>query len=75
MLVAATGVLGFLPAALGFFVAFLRLKARQRWGPTLALAACAIAILAVIANLLLVELPGGLISLYIDQPWLVGQAR
>ena len=75
VLVAATGVLGFLPAALGFFAAFLRLKARQRWGPTLALAASAVAILAVIANLLLVELPGGLISLYIDQPWLLGQAR
>ena len=75
VLVAATGLVGFLPAALGFFVAFLRLKARQRWGPTLALAASAVAILAVIANLLLVELPGGLISLYIDQPWLVGQAR
>ena len=75
VLVAATGLVGFLPGAFGFFVAFLRLKARQRWGPTLALAACAIAILAVIANLLLVELPGGLISLYIDQPWLVGQAR
>ena len=74
VLVAATGLVGFLPGAFGFFVAFLRFKARQRWGPTLALAASAVAILAVIANLLLVELPGGLISLYIDQPWLVGQA-
>ena len=31
--------------------------------------------LAAAANLLLVELPGGLIAQYVDQPWLTGQIR
>ena len=75
VLVAAAGVLGFLPGALLFFLAFLRHKAQQSWGLTLALTACVIVALAAAANLLLVELPGGLIADYIDQPWLTGQVR
>ena len=75
VLVAAVGVLGFLPGALLFFLAFLRRKAQQSWGLTLLLTACVIVALATIANLLLVELPGGLIAEYIDQPWLTGQVR
>ena len=75
MLVAAAGVLGFLPGALLFFLAFLRRKAQQSWGFTLALTACVIVALAAAANLLLVELPGGLIAEYLDQPWLTGQVR
>ncbi|MCZ0952754.1 MAG: tripartite tricarboxylate transporter permease [Rhodospirillaceae bacterium] len=68
VLVAAAGVLGFLPGALLFFLAFLRRKAQQSWGLTLALTACVIVALAAAANLLLVELPGGLIAEYVDQP-------
>ena len=68
-------VLGFLPGALVFFLTFLRRKAQQPWGLTLALTACVIVVLAAAANLLLVELPGGLIAEYIDQPWLTGQVR
>ena len=75
VLVAAVGVLGFLPGALVFFMAFLRRKAEQSWGLTLALTACVIVALATVANLLLVELPGGLIAEYVDQPWLTGQVR
>lgn len=75
VLVAAVGVLGFLPGALVFFMAFLRRKAQQSWGLTLALTACVIVALAAVANLLLVELPGGLIAEYVDQPWLTGQVR
>ena len=75
VLVAAAGVLGFLPGALLFFLAFLRRKAQQSWGFTLALTACVIVALAAAANLLLVELPGGLITEYLDQPWLTGQVR
>ncbi len=74
-LVAAVGVLGFLPGALVFFLAFLRRKARQPWGLTLALTACVIVALAAAANLLLVELPGGLFAEYVDQSWLTGQLR
>ncbi|MYJ95338.1 MAG: tripartite tricarboxylate transporter permease [Proteobacteria bacterium] len=75
VLVAAAGLLGFLPGALLFFLAFLRRKAQQSWGLTLALTACVIVALAAAANLLLVELPGGLIAEYVDQPWLTGQIR
>ena len=75
VLVAAVGVVGFLPGALVFFMAFLRRKAEQSWGLTLLLTACVIVALAAVANLLLVELPGGLIALYVDHPWLTGQVR
>ena len=75
VLVAAVGVLGFLPGALVFFLTFLRRKAQRSWGLTLALTACVIVALAAVANLLLVELPGGLIAEYVDQPWLTGQLR
>ena len=75
VLVAAVGVLGFLPGALVFFLTFLRRKAQRSWGLTLALTACVIVALAAVANLLLVELPGGLIAQYVDQPWLTGQVR
>ena len=75
VLVTAAGVLGFLPGALIFFLAFLRRKAQRSWGLTLTLTACVIVALAAAANLLLVELPGGLIAEYVDQPWLTGQVR
>ena len=75
VLVAAVGVLGFLPGALLFFMAFLRRKAEQSWGLTIALTACVIVALTAVANLLLVELPGGLIAEYVDQPWLTGHVR
>ena len=75
VLVAAAGVLGFLPGALLFFLTFLRRKAQRSWSLTLTLTACVIVALAAAANLLLVELPGGLIAEYVDQPWLTGQVR
>ena len=75
VLVAAVGVLGFLPGALVFFLTFLRRKAQRSWGLTLALTACAIVALAAATNLLLVELPGGLIAQYVAQPWLTEQMR
>ena len=75
VLVAVVGVVGFLPGVLVFFMAFLRRKAQQSWGLTLLLTACVIVALAAVANLLLVELPGGLIAEYVDQPWLTGQVR
>ena len=56
VLVAAVGMLGFLPGALVFFMAFLRRKAQQSWGVTLLLTGCVIVTLAAVANLLLVEL-------------------
>ena len=63
VLTLATALVGFVPATLVFFVAFLRLKARESWRLTLLLAAAAGGVLAALSNLLLVELPGALVPL------------
>jgi TctA family transporter len=73
VLVATTALLGFLLGSLCFFVAFLKLKAKQSWRMTMVLAAAALVLLVSLTNLLLVELPSGLLSLYIDSPWLLGR--
>jgi len=69
LLTAATALLGFVLATLVFFVAFLRFKARASWMRTAVLTASAIAVLAVLNYVLLVELPYGLLTSYIDLPW------
>jgi len=73
VLVAITGVLGFVLGTVSFFVAFLRLKAQASWGMTMLLTTAALVVLTALTNLLLVELPAGLLSLYVDLPWLMGQ--
>lgn len=73
VLVTTTALLGFLLGTLCFFVAFLKLKAKQSWRMTMVLAAAALILLVSLTNLLLVELPSGLLSLYIDSPWLLGR--
>jgi putative tricarboxylic transport membrane protein len=64
-----TGLLGFIWGSLCFFVAFLRSKAQVNWQRVIVLSAAALAMLLVLTNLLFVELPGGLLSLYFDMPW------
>ena len=73
VLTLATALLGFVPATLVFFVAFLRLKARESWRLTLLLAAAAGGVLAALNNLLLVELPGALVPLDGVLAWAVGR--
>ena len=73
VLTLATALLGFVPATLVFFVAFLRLKARESWRLTLLLAAAAGGVLAALSNLLLVELPGALVPLDGVLAWAVGR--
>jgi hypothetical protein len=70
--IATTGLFGFILGTLFFFVAFLRLKARISWGHAIVLDAAALAVLLVLTNTLFVELPGGLLSLYVDLPWPLG---
>jgi len=72
VLVTATALVGFMLGTLCFFVAFLRLKAKLGWQRVVVLSAAAFAVLVVLTNLLLVELPGGLISFYADLPWPLG---
>jgi len=73
VLVAITAVLGFVLGTVSFFVAFLRLKAQVSWGMTMRLTTAALVVLTILTNFLLVELPAGLLSLYVDLPWLMGQ--
>jgi putative tricarboxylic transport membrane protein len=69
VLTALTALLGFVLATLLFFVSFLRIKARASWPRTLLLTASAVVVLTVLVQVLLVELPQGLLGLYIDLPW------
>lgn len=75
VLVALTAFVGFLSGTLAFFAAFLTFKAKQTWRMTMMLTAAALVVLTALTNFLLVELPAGLLSLYVDLPWLLGQAR
>jgi len=69
VLTAATALLGFVLATLTFFVLFLRIKAKASWPRTLVLTASAVGVLTILMQVLLVELPQGLLGLYVDLPW------
>ena len=64
-LIGATALFGFILGTLCFFVAFLRLKAQIDWKRVAALSASALAVLIVLTNTLLVELPESLILFYV----------
>ena len=72
VLVAITGLVGFQFGVLFFFMIFLKLKANQNWRITIALSITALVIISSLANLLIVELPTGLLSQYIKLPWFLG---
>lgn len=72
--IAITGLVGFQFGVLFFFMIFLKLKANQNWRITIALSIAALAIISSLANLLIVELPSGLLSQYIYLPWFPGQS-
>ena len=72
VLVAITGLVGFQFGVLFFFIIFLKLKANQNWRITIALSITALAIISSLANFLIVELPTGLLSQYINLPWFLG---
>ena len=73
ILIAITGLVGFQLGVLFFFIVFLKLKAHQNWRMTIVLSVAALLLISSLANLLIVELPTGLLSQYIDLPWLLGQ--
>jgi hypothetical protein len=68
----ATSSLGFMLGALCFFIVFLRLKAQIDWKRVAILSAGALAILLILTNVLVVELPEGLISSYMGLSWTPG---
>jgi TctA family transporter len=71
-LVAGTALFGFLIAIIGFFVAFLRLKAGAAWARTLLLTTIAIGGLCFLAWSLVLDFPGGLLQDLIELPWPLG---
>ncbi|WP_420326175.1 tripartite tricarboxylate transporter permease [Mameliella sp.] len=68
-LIAATYVLGFILALLGFLIAFLRVRAQAPWPKTLILTAAGIALMCVMAGALNRDFPPGLLQDVVDLPW------
>ena len=68
-LIAATYVLGFILALIGFLVTFLRVRAQAPWPKTLILTACGIALMCVMAGSLNRDFPPGLLQDAVDLPW------
>lgn len=68
-LIAATWVVGFILALVGFLVAFLRVRAGAGWGKTLLLTACGIAFMCLMAGALNRDFPPGLLQGAVDLPW------
>ena len=72
VLIAITGLVGFQFGVLFFFMIFLKLKANQNWRKTIVLSVTALVIISSLANLLIVELPTGLLSQYMNLSWFLG---
>jgi len=68
-LVAATALVGFYAAMIGFFVVFLRVRAQASWGTTLLMTTCAALFLLGLAWLLNLNFPRGLAQDMFDLPW------
>jgi TctA family transporter len=68
-LIGGTALVGFLLASIVFFLAFLRGPARCSWMTTLTLTAIANAGLVAVADILVLDFPGGLLQAYTDLPW------
>ncbi|SNT30995.1 tripartite tricarboxylate transporter permease [Tropicimonas sediminicola] len=68
-LIAATALVGFILALLGFLIAFLRVRAGASWPKTLVLTACGIAFMCFMAGMLNRDFPPGLLQSLVDLPW------
>lgn len=68
-LIAATWVVGFILALVGFLLAFFRRRAGASWGMTLLLTTCGIAFMCFMAWSLNRDFPPGLLQDAVDLPW------
>jgi TctA family transporter len=68
-LILGAALVGFLIASIVFFLAFLRGPARCSWMTTLILTAIANAGLVAVADVLVLDFPGGLLQSMVDLPW------
>ena len=64
-----TGLVGFFIALTVFFLAFLRIVARCGWLQTLLLSVAACGFILVLAHMLNLIFPGGLLQAHYDLPW------
>jgi TctA family transporter len=71
-LLAASALVGFFIAIVGFFILFLRLEARASWRRTAVLTAAASGFLLVLADTLVLDFPPGVLQHYVDLPWPIG---
>ena len=65
-------LVGFLIALVVFFLLFLRLKAHASWLRTIILTACATAFLVIMARVMVLDFPRGLLQNAIELPWPIG---
>ena len=68
-LIAATWVVGFILALVGFLIAFFRIRAGSSWAMTLILTACGIGFMCVMAGALNRDFPPGLLQEMVNLPW------
>ncbi|WP_170577557.1 tripartite tricarboxylate transporter permease [Ruegeria arenilitoris] len=68
-LIAATWVVGFILALLGFLIAFFRIRSGADWRLTLILTACGIGFMCFMAGALNRDFPPGLLQDMVSLPW------
>lgn len=68
-LIVMTYAVGFIFALVGFLTAFLRVRAGLNWASTVALSACGIGFLCLIAAVLNRDFPPGLLQAALSLPW------
>ncbi|WP_425080663.1 tripartite tricarboxylate transporter permease [Ruegeria arenilitoris] len=68
-LIAATWVVGFILALLGFLIAFFRIRSGADWRLTLILTACGIGFMCIMAGALNRNFPPGLLQDMVSLPW------
>ncbi|KAF0676847.1 tripartite tricarboxylate transporter permease [Profundibacterium mesophilum] len=68
-LIAATWVVGFILALVGFLLAFFRIRAGCGWGKTLLLSAAGVGFMCLMASALNRDFPPGLLQDAFDLPW------
>lgn len=65
-------LVGFLIALVVFFLTFLRVKAGASWLRTTILTACATAFLVIMARVMVLDFPRGLLQSLVELPWPIG---
>ena len=71
-LIGATGLVGFIPALLGFLLLFFRIRAGISWIKTIILTAAGIGLMCMMAFVLNRDFPPGLLQQFVELPWPFG---